>query len=267
MMRKLILFTFTILLSTIVLAETIVFGIVPQQSAQLLAKNWGPVISAIKADTGLNVVFATAPDIPEFEARLHNGDYDIAYMNPYHYTLFSNSPGYRAIAKAENKKIKGIIVTRQNSPIKTIADLQGRALAFPAPRAFAATMIPLAGLAEQGITVIPKFVKTHDSVYLTVERGLYEAGGAVVRTYRNMPTDTQNNLRILWESEGYTPHAIAVGPDMSEQTADALRTALIRLKLSEEGQKTLKPLGITGFESANDSDWDDVRSLNISQPE
>ncbi|MEM7252850.1 MAG: PhnD/SsuA/transferrin family substrate-binding protein, partial [Pseudomonadota bacterium] len=114
------------------------FGVVPQQAAKQLARSWGPLFAYLSRKTGHRFVFATAPNIPEFERRVAAGEYDVAYMNPYHYTVFGDNPGYRALAKAMNKQIRGIVVVRADSPITSIGELDGETLAFPAPAAFAA---------------------------------------------------------------------------------------------------------------------------------
>ncbi|MDX1668225.1 MAG: PhnD/SsuA/transferrin family substrate-binding protein, partial [Limnobacter sp.] len=64
----------------------------PQQSATTLARLWGPLLAEIRKNSGLNIQFSTAPNIPEFEARVAQGDYDVAYMNPYHFTVFHEAP-------------------------------------------------------------------------------------------------------------------------------------------------------------------------------
>ena len=136
--------------------ESLSFGIVPQQSAAKLAQLWTPIINLLSQQTGLAIRFSTAPDIPTFEKRLTQGAYDIAYMNPYHYIVFNQSVGYQALAKARDKYIKGIIVTAKNSNIDNLQDLQHSTLAFPAPRAFAATMLTQVELNNQQVKFTPQ---------------------------------------------------------------------------------------------------------------
>jgi len=158
------------------------FGVVPQQSASKLAKIWRPILRHLSEETGLTFKFKTAPSIPVFEERVAAGSYDIAYMNPYHYTEFSKKPGYRAFAKAKNKSIRGIIVVRKDSKINQLSDFDQQTVAFPAPAAFAASVLPRAQFALDSIDVTPKYVSSHDSVYMSVARGVYVGGGGVKRT-------------------------------------------------------------------------------------
>ncbi|MAZ66074.1 MAG: phosphate ABC transporter substrate-binding protein [Kangiellaceae bacterium] len=243
--------------------QTLRFGVVPQQSAHKLAQHWLPLLDALEKHSGLKLQFETAPNIPAFEERLSQSEYDIAYMNPYHYTVFSRSPGYRAIAKAKYKRIKGILVVHKDSPIQSIQELNSKTLAFPAPAAFAASVLIRAELSRQGIQFEPNYVQTHDSVYLTVARQLFPAGGGVMRTYRSMPDKIASQIRILWTTPGFTPHAIAVNPNMSPEKKNRIQQALLELDTFPEGKVALNTLNINGFDKALNADWDDVRALNI----
>ncbi len=245
-------------------AETLTFGIVPQQSANKLAQLWTPITEYLQEKTGLNIKFATANNIPTFEKRLQAGEYDIAYMNPYHFTVFNKKPGYRAIAKQQDKKLKGIIVVRKESQFNSLKDLAGQTLSFPSEAAFAASILPRAEMKKEGIDFTPKYVSSHDSVYLTVSRDLFAAGGGVMRTFNNTDPKVKEKLRILWTTKGYTPHAIAVHPNMSPDIKDKLQSALVAMKDDEQGAALLERLKFNKLENAADSDWSDVDALGIT---
>ena len=244
--------------------NTLTLGIVPQQSAKKLAETWQPLINYISEHANIDVVFKTAKDIPTFEQRLAEGEYDIAYMNPYHFVVFHDSVGYRALARQIDKRIKGIIVVDANSDIVSLDDLNGKEIAFPSPAAFAATIIPSAYLKQQGILFTPRYVHSHDSVYFKVQRGFFNAGGGIIRTFNGVDDNTRSALRILWESDGYTPHAIATHPRVTDTQRDALLTALLTLSEDEDNKQLLKNVGFKGFISSVGEDWDDVRALGIT---
>ena len=239
------------------------FGIVPQQSASKLAQLWGPIFEHINQQTGLKIRFATAPNIPAFEKRLASGEYDLAYMNPYHYVVFSKSPGYKALNKARDKRIKGIIVVRKDSKIASLKELNNSALAFPAPAAFAASILTRAAISRSGARFTPKYVSSHDSVYRAVAKGIYPAGGGVVRTFKNITSDVSDQLKILWTTKGYTPHAIAVHPRVKQSDALKIQQSFINMEKQSSSKKLLQNIKIKGFETASDHDWDDVRDLNV----
>lgn len=245
-------------------ARALTFAVVPQQSAKKMAENWQPVIDYISKSIGIEVSFKTAKDIPTFEANLAAGKYDIAYMNPYHFVVFNDSVGYQALARQSDKQIRGILVIAKNSPIKAIEDLNGSEIAFPAPAAFASTIITSAYLRAKNIAFVPRYVNSHDSVYLSVQRGFFDAGGGITRTLESLPKEVKDDLRVLWKSKGYTPHAIATHPKIALSDRQAILNALLALSDDSSKRWILKGIGFNGFVAAKDGDWDDVRALGIA---
>lgn len=244
-------------------AETLTFGIVPQQSAKKLARLWTPIFKHLSVKTGATIRFATARNIPTFEKRMLAGEYDVAYMNPYHYTVFSEAPGYVAIARQKDKRIKGIVVVRKDSPLTSLSELDKQKLAFPSPAAFAASVLPRAKMEQDGMQIEPKYVSSHDSVYLGVSKGFFVAGGGVMRTFNNTTPEVREQLRVLWNTPTYTPHAFAVHPRVKSETVAKLKQALLEMNSDPEGKRLLKTINFKGIELAENADWDDVRSLNI----
>jgi phosphonate transport system substrate-binding protein len=163
-----------------------------------------------------------------------------------------------------NKRIQGIIVVKKDSPYQSIVELSGKTLAFPAPAAFAASVLPRAYFKKNQIEISPRYVNSHDSVYLTVSKSLYPAGGGIQRTFNNMPESIRRQLRILWKTPGYTPHAFAAHPRLPAAVVKDTAGALIAMSTDEEGGKLLKNLKFNPIGPAKDEDWDDVRGLGIA---
>ena len=242
---------------------TLSFGIVPQQSASKLARLWTPILEYLGKKTSYQLQFKTAKDIPTFEQRLAQGVYDLAYMNPYHYTVFHDSPGYLAVAKAKDKRIKGIVVVHKDSAYKTLDELNGKTLAFPAPAAFAASILSRSQFRQRGIPINPQYVSSHDSVYRNVATGRFPAGGGVIRTFKNTAAEVREQLRVLWTTSGYTPHAVAAHPRVPKKVLHRIQQAMLNMDNDLEGKALLASIKIKGLEAGHNTDWDDVRGLNI----
>ncbi len=243
--------------------EPIKLGIVPQQNATKLAIKWRPLIKHIEKETGLIVQFHTARDIPTFESRLLKGEYDFAYMNPYHYIVANKVAGYNAIAKAKDKKLKGIIVVKKSADIKSLEQLDNSRLALPAPGAFAASLVTQSEFDSRNIKISPVFVSSHDSVYRSVTAGLFPAGGGVIRTFKSMEDNIRNELKVIWTSKGNTPHAIAHHPRVDQALVQKVAEAITTIEKSVMKGEIQSKLKIKGFERANDKEWDDIRQLRI----
>lgn len=245
--------------------ETLMLGVVPQQSAKVLATKWTPLVRYLSHQTGLKIKFVTAKDIPTFEKRLANKTYHFAYMNPYHFVHFNSKSNYQALAKQKGKQIKGILVVRKDSSLQRLEDLQGNKLAFPAPAAFAASILTRAVLREHNVDFSPRYVSSHDSVYLNVAKGVFSAGGGVLRTFQLAPAHIKNKLELFYTTPGFTPHAFAASDVVSNDNALKIQQALIQLAHTPEGEQILQKLNIQSFEAAQNSDWDDVRQLRLSE--
>jgi phosphonate transport system substrate-binding protein len=244
---------------------SVTFGIVPQQAAAKLAQLWSPILNYVGERANCQIVFKTAKDIPTFEERLLAGEYDLSYMNPYHYTVAHAQQGYVAFARQANKKIRGIIVVRADSPINDLEALDGSEMCFPSPAAFAASILPQAYLGTRSIEVRPKYVSSHDSVYRNVAMGRYVAGGGIERTLANVDTSVSNKLRVLYKTEGYTPHAFAAHPRIDSAQVEAIGRVLYEMASDSLGAVLLQSIQFAGVEQAQNADWDDIRALQIDK--
>ena len=243
--------------------RTYSFGVVPQQAATRLAAMWVPLLQRLESLSGVPLKFATAKDIPTFEEGLAAGRYDFAYMNPFHFVVFNAAPGYRALARDRDQRIKGIMVVAKEAPFVALEDLANQDLVFPAPGAFAASILTRAELERRGIPFQTRFVASHDSVYLNVAGGHFAAGGGIGRTLEAVNPEVREQLRVLWESPGFTPHAIAVSPQVPERDAQAVGQAF--LALADAAPELLKDAALGPLTLAKDGDWDDIRALDVDR--
>jgi len=78
-----------------------------------------------------------------------------------------------------------------------------------------------------------------------------------------MDPAVKEQLIPIWTTKGYTPHAIAAHPTISADLSLEVQQFFEKLHNTEQGKSLLSPLKLTGFTAAKNSDWDDVRALNI----
>ncbi len=244
-------------------AQSYTFGIVPQQSASKTARHWVPILNHVSKISGHKLVFKTARNIPAFEQQLDSARYDFAYMNPYHYIYYHPRANYNAISMASNKRLRGIIVVRKDSPYQSLESLHQQELAFPSPNAFAATMLIRSELKSRGIHITPRYVASHDSVYRNVNQKRFVAGGGVMRTLQNMEAAIKDNLHVLYQTEDYTSHAIAAHQRVPEAHVRQIQKALVTLGKTSEGKQLLNNMRIEALEAATDANWNDIRTLNL----
>ena len=80
--------------SSALVAQSYSFAVVPQHAASKIFRQWQPIITLLAKETGKEFELVTSKDIPSFEGELKKGNYDFAYMNPYHFTIFNQTQNY-----------------------------------------------------------------------------------------------------------------------------------------------------------------------------
>ena len=124
-----------------------------------------------------------------------------------------------------------------------------------------ASCLPRAELRAEGIDFTPNYVKSHDSVYRAVAAGIVPAGGGVLRTFNAVDPAIRDQLRVIYRTDSYTPHAIAGLGGLPDGVRANIRDALLRI--STEQPELAASVGMQGFQAAEDADWDDVRGLSL----
>jgi len=242
------------------------FGIGPQQGASELAKRWVPILQYLSEKSGYTLQFATAKDIPTFQGQMKEGRFDLAYLNPYFYTVFHDRAGYEAFADERDANTTGLIVVRKDSPMQSVAELNNQTLAFPAPSALAATMLPLAYLGEQKVHVTPKYVVSMDSVYSAVAKGYFPAGGGELHSFSTLAAEVRDQLRVLWTAELLPPLTFAAHPRVPKEVVAKLQKVMHEMDHDPQGAQLLKAMRFKGFDLAQDSDYDGMRKLELKMP-
>lgn len=243
-------------------AEQYTFGIVPQQSPLKLFKTWKPIADYLSEATGQDIVFKTEKSIAEFEQVLYSGGYDFAYLNPYHYVIANQKQAYQAVARADNL-LRGILVThKDNADFASLINNPETSYLFPSPNAFAATLlIRFELLSKYGVNIDEQqhlqFVNSHDSVYSGVARGIGQLGGGIQRTFDNFSNVAdKNKLKVIYTTDAYPSHPIAVKPGIDNALREKFVSALIRMP-----QTLRNALSIQAFIPTEDSEYDGIRKL------
>ena len=229
----------------------IIFSPVPQLPAPTLFARWAPVLDAVGKASNQCFDLVIKPSIPEFEKYLLKGEPALAYVNPYHAVMAYKAKAYQPLLADGTTLLTGILVTKKEGDIKQLADLQGMRVDFPAPNAFAASLLLRAHLQQLRIQIKPQYVTTHSNVYRGVLIGDAAAGGGVNKTLEAEPEEIRQKLRIIYESPGYRSHPIITSPKLSSATRAQIFQGFVHLGKTNSGQALLsgvqlkEPISVT----------------------
>jgi phosphonate transport system substrate-binding protein len=244
-------------------AEPYTFGIVPQYDQRQLFEIWKPLIEELQKRTGLSFRLVSVPKIPAFEKEFLAGSYDFAYMNPYHLLKANKSQGYAPLVR-DRAALRGILVVRKDSPIEKLSELNGKVVAFPSPNALGASLLMRADLSRlHHVSVVPLYVKTHDSVYLHVVKGLAEAGGGVQKTLEEQEKSIQESLSVLYTTRDLPSHPIVAHSRVPGRDAEKTRDAFLAMAADETGRKLLSKIPMKQPVSTSMADYSPMRDWGL----
>lgn len=218
--------------------------IVPQLTATQIYTSWAPLLEQVGLRTQQCFELNVPPNIPEFESDLNNGAPDFAYMNPYHAVMKWQDHQYIPLI-ASSTPIFGVLSIRRDSKVTNIQELNGGKIAFPAPNAFAASLLIRATLSQEGVRFEPTYIKTHSNVYRAVIRGDVAAGGGIQSTLSAEPAELRAELKVLMETKRYTAHPFSAHARVPSSLQKQVQDAFLSIAETTEGNKLLRGAQLT----------------------
>ena len=252
--------------NTVLADNTYSVGVVPQFETRRISQIWQPVLDEVSRRSGVKLELKASPNIPQFENQFNAGEFDFAYMNPYHAIVANEKQGYNPLLRDNGRSLYGIIVVKKDSPVQAVNQLDGKTVAFPAPNALGAALLPRAEFDRNfHIKVNEIYVKSHSSVYLNVLLGKATAGGGVQKTLAQQPDKIRDQLRILHKTSKVPPHPISAHPRVDKSVLDKVKAAFLELGNSEEGKALLKKIPMKKIGSASMEDYAPLRKMGLNK--
>jgi len=246
-----------------------VFAVHPLQNPQLLHRKFEPLMAYLTEQLpGTSFDLETSNDYADYERKLRAGTSHFSLPNPYHAAL-SRDWGYHVVAKMDNDELfRGVFIVRKDSPIKTPKDLRGKVVAYPAPTALAAAMMPQLYLQKNGIDVATditnKYVGTHNSSIMNAylkQSDISATWPVAWHAFEQSNPVEAAQLKVLWQTPTLIQNAIIVRNDVPPELAARVTRLLAGLQNTHQGQQLLRGIDTTGFVIANDADFDVVRKF------
>jgi len=240
------------------------FGVVPQFEQRKLFRTWRPILDELQKRTGLKFRLVGTPKIPAFERQFLSGDFDFAYMNPYHVIVGYESQGYVPLVRDGGRTLNGVIVVPKDSPITSPAELEAKETAFPSANALGASMLIRADLLNRfKVNVNPRYVQTHSSVYLHVANNLVAAGGGVQSTLQSQVPSVRDAVRVIYTTVGIPPHPVAAHPRVPAAQRKSVQQAFLDLAATQEGASMLAAIPMASLVATSIKDYEVIETMGL----
>jgi len=243
------------------------FGVIIWRSPILTAQFWNPILRYVSERSGVPLQLKVAHTGPEHTAMVRRGEYHFLYSN-HNFIKENEESGYRVFARSRDDVGTGEIVVLKDSPIRSLADLEGKEVVFPHLAAFYGYHLPMDGLLRKGIQVKPHFAGNQEGAMGQLKAGRAVAAGVNAAVMRAFAQRENMAYRTLWSSDKYVSLALSALPSVPADTVKAVRDAFLKMADDPEGLKVLtasaevlKAEAPLRFVAAKDSEFDNIRKF------
>ncbi len=250
--------------------STFTFTVVPYEAAEQLNDDYTPMArylgKAIGAKEGR---FVSVVDYAGVLAALETGSVDVAYLSPFPYALAMSRMKLKPIPLAMpwvlgNLMYRGVIFTRADSGIKTLADLKNKTFAFGDVTSTTGFLLPKVMLMRAGVFDTLKWRNAGNAnmVAKAVENGAADAGAAYESVfqvvYRDEPEKTKL-MRVIGHTDSIPNGIYVARGDLPNDTVKKLREAFLRMNSDPEGRKVMQRATNDKIVPVKDELFDPVR--------
>lgn len=243
------------------------FGVINQRSIALTARYWNPILNYVSKKTGVPLRLRMGKTAPETTAMTERGEHAFVYTN-HMFTPERDKVGYRVILRLQAAPINAAIIVREDSPIKSLQELQAKVVAFPHSNAFVGYWVPMDYLIRSNIQVNSSFAGNQEGAMAQVHHGKAVAAAVNRQVLERYARRENFKYRELWVSEPYLGIPVMAHPDLPQDKVDAVRKAFVAMKDDPEGNKILaassaviKKKQPVEFIYADDKDYDNYRDF------
>ncbi|MEY3218906.1 MAG: hypothetical protein RIT27_263 [Pseudomonadota bacterium] len=265
-MRNLHQYFFIVLLNSLFLNcsaaeenKPLIFGILNQQSPQLTAERWNPIINYLVKTTGIPLQLKMGATVQATDEMMGKGEFDLVFTNHNFQTEYDGV--YRVIARWSGETIYGVIAVNQDSALQTLHDLKDKKIAAPSEDAFVAYAVPKVALKNAGINVAFSFAGNQEGALAQLKAKLVDAAAVNSRFLKQYMTREKIQFREVFVSEPFAELPIIAHSRLSAEKVATIQNALLNMKNDPNAATILEKAKCKGFEMATDKDYENVRLI------
>jgi phosphonate transport system substrate-binding protein len=251
----------------------------PSSNIGIINENSKEFVKFLEKETGLFFEIKVPTTYISVVEAFGSKRADVGIMNSFGYLLahqkYKATAGLR-IVRFGKDYYRGQIVTRADSGIKTLKDLNGKSFAFTDSSSISGYIFPLKLLMDNNIVLKNKiFATRHDNVINMVYQKQVDAGA----TFNSDPSpdgaitdarslvisqfpDVIEKIKILSLTENIPNDPVVFREDLDPKLRNTFSNVLIKYLNTTEGKKIFaKIYNFQGVVPATDSDYDGLRQI------
>lgn len=239
------------------------FGIHPLHNPQRMFEIYGPLVDQLSWEIPeVKFSMEASRNYKDFSQKIAARKLHFILPNPYQ-TIRAIDQGYRVFAKmSDDENFHGIILVRKDSGIKTIMDLKGKKVSFPAATALAASMMPQYYMQTHGLNVKTdieaRYVGSQESAILSAYNKEVAAGATWLPPWKSLSRERPelaSAMRILVETDSLLNNSLMAREDIDPLVTEKVKNVLLHFHENEKGRAVLRKLELSKFEDATNETY------------
>lgn len=249
-------------------AADLVLGLHPFKPPAKLIEAFSPLANYLSEKLGERVTLVIARDYQSHIDAAGQNKIDIAYFGPVAYIKLHDSYGARPLLARQaingSPVFHGRIFVPQDSPVKSLTELQGKRFAFGDAHSTMSHLVPRYMLLQAGLKADMlgsyTFVGDHINVALGVLAGDYDAGATKEDVYLQYEN---RGLRSIATSMPLSDHLFVASSKLPPEKVHQLQELMLQLHTENRGSLILQAItpGVTQLLPVQDSDYDSLRQV------
>lgn len=254
-------------------------SLVPSKDTQTLllgANEWG---QWLEKETGLKFEVKIPTSYIAVVEAIGSHHVDIAYLNTTTYFLAQEKYGaeakYITLNVDGSSQYKGQFIARADSKIKTLADINGKKMAYVDPTSASGYIMPAYLLKTKNIKPAQEvFAGRHDAVVNMVYQKQVDAGATFYalpqngkfmdarQLVLNQFPDVEEKVKVIDYTVTLMNDAFVFRKELPEDIKEKLIKAIDKWAITPEGKATLKVMGnATGLRRVSDDEYNESRKI------
>lgn len=236
--------------------NSLTLGIFPYVSTSKLITHNNIIRQHINNTTKYNISLVSSKNIPTYIRNLKEFKYDIVFSAPHLARYIEKNYHYKRIVMTTHD-IKGIYISKKESPIAAISDFKGKVVALTSPKTIIHQMA-MEHLIENGIDpekdITIKPVKTFNNAIYDVLNNYSDVAVTGIKIWKKMPGKIKNKLKIISQTKPTAGFMILARPTMKQSTLSAIQSSLLAFNNTPGRKKYV----FQGFRLISDADMESL---------
>lgn len=248
------------------------FSPVNQWDIPKTAAYWNPIIQHVSEQSGVKLELKIGRTSADTTAYVLAQEVEFVFSNH----LFSperDRLGWKVFGRRTGPALKGQIAVLEDSPIRSLNELDKQEVVYAGPEAFIGYRLPQAELIKRGIDVNPVFAGNQNAAFAQLLAGKAKAVGSNSALIDGYTEKNGTRFRVLWTSEGYFDLALMASGKVNPKDVKAVADAFMGMHKHPEGAQILKraaeSVGLepdSRFIPASNQDYESYRRFYATAP-